>query len=229
MGEWKRGDDGGWQRTDDGGAWGSKSWGGSGQWGQTPRTPQPALFDSSWQPPPPMVDAAGTEAYRTGFQDGFKVGWQEAHGQGLSPGQSNRDDHGGRSNKKKRKRWKQLVKNEEDMSQWPIFACQVGKKPSEVVPYPQDIQKKLRAAMEKVEAEGAQEVQYEMAENINMTIRLFTEKEYNDHWMERLKKRRIYDNGDVVGAQWNARCYGEPPGSWDDHATYRPVYQQKSA
>ena len=149
-----------------------------------------------------------------------------------------------------------------DKSQRPLFACQVDKGPDGVAVYPQVIQERLRAAMEKVkDGEGAQEERYEMAEdwvmkkrpfiqeslrtamqNVEdgeaqvvlyemaddwvMKIRLFIVEEYHAYWREKLAKRVVDDNGDVVGAQWNASCSGEPPDSWDDNATYRPVYQE---
>ena len=113
-----------------------------------------------------------------------------------------------------------------DKSQRPLFACQVGKGPDGVAVYPQVIQERCRAAMEKVkDGEGAQVELYEMAEDWVMKMRLFIEEEYFEHWDEKFAKRVVDDNGDVVGAQWNASCSGEPPDSWDDNATYRPVYQ----
>ena len=113
-----------------------------------------------------------------------------------------------------------------DKSQRPLFACQVGKGPDSVVVYPQVIQESLRTAMQDVKHGETQVVLYEMADDWVMKIRLFTEEEYHAYWRERLAKRVVDDSGDVVGAQWNASCSGEPPDSWDDNATHRPVYQE---
>ena len=112
------------------------------------------------------------------------------------------------------------------MRQRPLFKCQVGKGPDGVVVYPQVIQESLRTAMQNVEDGEAQVVLYEMADDWVMKIRLFIVEEYHAYWREKLAKRVVDDNGDVVGAQRNASCNGEPPDSWDDNATYRPVYQE---
>ena len=206
MGEWQRNDDGaGWH----GGGWGrdSSSARGShddgGQWAITPWGQQP--------PPPPPIDPV-SETYRTAFQYGFTAGLQARHG--------NLDDRGW----KKKTKW---VKYEEaDVSQRPIFTCQLGQKPDSIAVYPKVIQEKLRAAHAKVHDEGAQEVLYEMSDWMTTKIRLFNKDEYEKRWAVRLGKLVVEANGDVVGAQWNASFNGEPPDSWDDSATYRPTYMQ---
>ena len=134
--------------------------------------------------------------------DGFAAGLQQAHGQGLSSGQSEWGARGGGGSKKKTKRqWKNY--DEADESQRPLFKCQVGKGPDGVVVYPQVIQESLRTAMQNVNNGEAQVVLYEMADDWVMKIRLFTAEEYHAHWKEKLAKRVVSDNREVVGP--NAR------------------------
>ena len=217
MGEWQRDEDGdrsGKDSREDGG-WGSDSWSSAwgssydgnhdrGQWGQMEwmQQPRPMPFLVA-PPPPPLPGNAYAEGYRTGYQEGFEAGLQQAHGQWLSSGQSQWDAHGGDIRKKKTKRqWRKY--DAADERQRPLFKCQVGKGPDGVAVYPQVIQERLRAAMENVkDGEGAQEERYEMAEDGVMKIRLFTQEEYVEHWEEKLAKRVVSDNGDVVGAQRN--------------------------
>ena len=115
--------------------------------------------------------------------------------------------------------------NDADTSQRPVFMCQTGKGKDSVQPYPQQLQERLRAALEKVQnGEGAQEEEDEMADEWVSKLRLFTEEEYNEHWKDSLSKHVRDGNGKVVGAQWNSNFDGKPPTSWDDNATYRPIY-----
>ena len=211
MGELQRDDDG--DSWEDGG-WGSDSWSsawGSSydgnhdrrQWGQLEWMRQPRPMPVLVAPPPPPVrENQFSAGYRTGYNDGFQAGLQQAHGQGLSSGQSQWDAHGGGIRKKKTKRqWKNY--DEADESQRPLFKCQVGKGPDGVVVYPQVIQESLRIAMQDVKDGEAQEVLYEMADDWVMKIRLFTAEEYHAHWKEKLAKRVVSDNREVVGP--NAR------------------------
>ena len=120
---------------------------------------------------------------------------------------------GGRREKKLKGKVQWRKYDAADKSQRPLFACQVGKGPDGVAVYPQVIQESLRTAMQNVENGEAQVVLYEMADDWVMKMRLFIVEEYHAYWREKLAKRVVDDNGDVVGAQWNASCNGEPPDS----------------
>ncbi len=161
-------------------------------------------------------------------------GLQQAPGKGLSSRSADwweegkgsawdSDGGGGDGKKRTKQRMKYKEYDDADVSQRPLFTCQTGKKTATL--YPQQIQERLRIAWEEVrKQEGAQEEDYEMADEWAIRFRLFPKDEYDEHWKETLRKHAREGNGGVVGAQWNSSFGGQPPKSWDDMATYRPIH-----
>ena len=54
-------------------------------------------------------------------------------------------------------------------------------------------------------------------------LRLFDGDEYHEHWKDRLSKHVRDGSGQIVGAQWMSSFEGEPPETWDNNASYRPI------